>query len=371
MGESMKITATVFKGRKAWEMDNGELTLTMTHGGGHIASVRRRGAAQVNPLWVPVWKTIEPWTYHPRHAAKYDSKLLASICGHNLCLGWFGGPSAEEAKAGMVCHGEAPVAHWRLIDKHIGERAMHLTVCCDLPVAQMRFGRTLTTRPGSSIVDVSEQVLNLSKRDVPFTMCEHVTLGPPFLEKGVTVFDMPATKAHTFPGEFSDRQRLKANAAFTWPSGPGADGKAVDLRTIAANCRQSSDFSAQLVDPKRADAWFSAVNPKLGLLIAYIWKRSDFPWIGNWEENFARKSNPWAGQSLTRGMEFANTPFPVGLRKAVTMGQFQGQPAYRWLPAHGRVALRYSIILLAVPKDVKGVAEIRPSDKGFHVDLMR
>jgi len=38
-----------------------------------------------------------------------DAKLLAGIMGHNLCLDLFGGPSPEEAEAGLTVHGEGSI----------------------------------------------------------------------------------------------------------------------------------------------------------------------------------------------------------------------------------------------------------------------
>lgn len=365
----MRIGRTLFHGRRAWELDNGEVTLTMLEGGGHIAGLRLRDGPRVNPLWIPAWKTIEPWAYRRRHARRYALRLLAAISGHNPCLGWFGDPSPEEARAGMECHGEAPVARWRLIRRIRSAAALSLTCRCTLPVAQMELTRTLRTRKGSNAVQVREVVRNLSRRDLPFTMCQHVTVGPPFLEKGVTVFDMPATRGHTFPGRFGDSQRLCPDQAFTWPHGPGAAGRRVDLRMIGREFRRSSDFTTQLIDPRRRDAWFSAVNPRQGLLLAYVWRREDYPWVGNWEENFGRQSAPWSGRSLARGMEFANTPFPVGLRRAVEKGRFHGLPTFRWLPARSSAEFRYDILLLWVPEKTRGVADIRRGGRGFEVQL--
>ena len=365
----MRISNTVLNGRQAWELDNDELSEAVLKGGGHIASLKLKEKGAINPLWVPEWRTIEPWQYKPQQATRYGSKLLASIAGHNLCLGWFGDPSADELKAGMGCHGEAPVARWRLTAKKVTRISASLTYGCDLPVAEMSFSRTLSSRHGSSIIEICEEVVNLARRDVPYTMCEHVTLGPPFLEKDATFFDMPATAGHTFPRPFGDRQRLATDTGFAWPQGPGADGKIVDLRRLGNAGRASSDFSTQLMDPGREDAWFSAVNPRLGLMLACVWRRSDFPWLGNWEENRGRKAQPWAGKSLTRGMEFANTPFPVGLRQAVTMGTFHGRPTFRWMTARGRVQIRYAMILVRVPVQVAGVNDIRAVERGFEIDF--
>ena len=105
-------------------------------------------------------------------------------------------------------------------------------------------------------------------------------------------------------------------------------------------------------------------------MVAYVWRRADFPWVGIWEENRDRKELPWNGKSLTRGMEFSNTPFPSGLRKAVDRGRFQGQPTYRWLAAREKIAYDYAILACPVEASCKGVATITPTGKTFGVDLV-
>lgn len=363
----MNIASGKLNGRKTWELDNGFAKLAVMVGGGHIAGLRLKGGPAVNPFWIPIWKSIEPWTYRPAMKSKYGLKLLAAISGHNLCLGAFGDSSPDEMRAGLSPHGEAPVLRWKMLRKKTRGRSLSLACGCDMPIAQMQLTRTITSTEGSAVYRVREQVRSLARRDAPFTMCEHVTFGPPFLEKGVTVFDMPATLGHTHPAVFGDIQRMRRDTAFRWPAGPGAKGK-VDLRMIGSEYRKSSDFSTQLMDPAKELAWFSAVNPRLGLLVAYVWKRSDFPWIGNWEENHARKAMPWAGRSFTRGMEFANTPFPIGLRPAVSLGTFQGETTYRWLPALGTVSMEFSILAAKVGPDCAGVSDIRPVEQGFAID---
>lgn len=367
----MNIRNVLFRGRQAWEMDNGVVRLVMLKGGGHIAALTHRDRPGLNPLWEPIWKSMEPWKYsQKKHGAQYAEKLLACIGGHNLCLGWFGGVTPEEQAAGMSAHGEAGVSKWRLIRKRVSRQALTLAVGCTLPAAQMEFRRTLTLKKGRTVIRVRETVRSTACCDRPYTMCQHVTLGPPFLEKGVTVFDMPATKGHTFLWPFEKTQRMKQNAAFVWPKGPGIKGKAVDLRTIGREFKRSSDFSTQLMDVKRADAWFSALNPAKGLLLAYVWNRADYPWVGNWEENFGRKRAPWAGKSLTRGMEFSNTPFPVTLRQMVEMNKFQGQPTYRWLAAKSMAQFDYDILLVPVSKDAKGTKNITRTKAGLIVELV-
>jgi hypothetical protein len=130
------------------------------------------------------------------------------------------------------------------------------------------------------------------------------------------------------------------------------------------------EFHTNLMDTGQEHAWFSAVNPRLGLLVAYVWRRSDYPWLGVWEENRARKTPPWNGKAVARGMEFSNTPFPIGFRKAVDQGTFQGQKTFAWLPARGKVVCEYSFFAAHIRRDCSGVDGIFPSKKGYKVQVL-
>jgi hypothetical protein len=97
-----------FNNRRAAQIENDGVRLTVTAEGGHIAEILHKRSG-VNPLWIPPWPSIEPSTWsseqHPEYGADAESKLLSGIMGHNLCLDLFGAPSPEEAAAGMTVHG--------------------------------------------------------------------------------------------------------------------------------------------------------------------------------------------------------------------------------------------------------------------------
>jgi hypothetical protein len=362
----MKINSKQIRGRQGWMLENDRMEIFLMAGGGNIAGLRLKEKIAVNPYWAPPWKSMEPWEYKEKDAKQYAIRLLACISGHNLCLSGFGDPSVEEAKCGLTCHYEAPVARWSVIRKNVSARRLDFEYGCKLPVAQMSFTRLVSMKAGSNIVSIRETVENMSRRDLPFTMCQHVTFGPPFVEPGVTIFDAPATRGHTFPTRFASPQRLKIDAEYRWPYGPGAGGR-VDLRFHGRE--RYGDYTANLMDLKKEHAWFSAVNPRLGLMVAYVWRRADFPWLGIWEENRARKASPWKGKTTARGMEFANSPFPLGLRKAVDLGKFHGQRTYAWLPARGNITIDYSILAGSVGRDCGGVKDILPDGGKFNVKL--
>ena len=355
-----------FHGRRAVTMENDRIALTTTLGGGHIASVVLKGngpGAGVNPLWVPIWPTIEPTAFDPaKHEAVYgkapEGPLLASILGQNICLDFFGPPSPEETAAGLVSHGEGPVAMWTVEERKAEAGRVTLVYGATLPKAQMTVRRKITLSPQTAVAWIEETVKSQSALDRPFGWCQHVTTGPPFLEKGVTVLDMSATWGQVFPREFSKAQRLRTAAEFTWPMAPGADGQEVDLRP-APNSEASSDLTAQLTDPAREWAWCTATNPKQRVVFGYVWKRADFPWVVNWEECGGRKHSPWDGKSMARGMEFSTTPFPVTRREAVTVGSLHGTPAYRWIPARGEITVTYAVFIAAAPEGCTGVLDVQ------------
>ena len=99
--------------RKVGRIENDELVVTVSREGGHIAEIVEKKSG-MNPLWTPPWPSIEPSTYsverHPEYGDNSESKLLAGILGHNLCLDIFGAPSEAEYAAGLTVHGESSVA---------------------------------------------------------------------------------------------------------------------------------------------------------------------------------------------------------------------------------------------------------------------
>src|SRR6195256_3414993 len=106
-----------YRGRRAHSIETTDLRVTVLVEGGHIAEIADKRSG-VNPLWTPPWPSIEPSTYdrakHPEYGADAESKLLAGIMGHNLCLDLFGGPSSAEAAAGLTTHGEGSVATYEI-----------------------------------------------------------------------------------------------------------------------------------------------------------------------------------------------------------------------------------------------------------------
>ena len=328
-----------YRGRRAVSIENAHLRVTVLVEGGHIAEVLDKRSG-MNPLWTPHWESIEPSTFnlsqHASHGGPADGPLLAGIMGHNLCVDIFGGPSAEEAAAGLTVHGEGSVAPY-FIDA-LGDT---LLARADFPRAALTFERRLDLRNASVVV--SETVTNVSDCDRPIGWTQHVTLGPPFLRHGVTEFRASATRSKVFESQFGPADYLVAGATFDWPNAPALDGRGIDLRRYTDKTA-SSAYTAHLMDPSRSDAFFVAYDPEARLAFGYVWRRADFPWMGIWEENRSRPGSPWNNRAVTRGMEFGVSPFPETRREMLERGRMFDTPTFRWIPARTAVTVQYRIV---------------------------
>jgi len=332
---------TTYRNRRAISIENGLIRVTVLEEGGHVAEVADI-ATGVNPLWTPPWPSIEPSAYDPDRHAIYgdggDAPLLAGIMGHNLCLDIFGGPSAEEARAGIPVHGEASTARFAIAR----ESGTALSMRAEFPHAQLEIARRMDLQDRA--VRVRERVTNRIGVDRPIGWTEHVTLGPPFLEHGRTELRLSARRGRVFAGTFGPADYLLEGAEFDWPHAPLAAGGLVNLGTYTA-APSSSAYTAQQMDPDLELAYAAAFSPATQLTFGCVWHRADFPWMGLWEENRARRTAPWNGVTVTWGLEFGASPFPETRRQMIERGTLFGTPTFRWIPAYGSVDVQYWLFL--------------------------
>jgi hypothetical protein len=327
---------SAYRGRRAAVLQNDDLRVTVLREGGHIAEIFDKETG-VNPLWTPPWPSIEPSSYDPKRHPEYgdgiDAKLLSGIMGHNLCLDVFGAPSPEEFAAGVGVHGESSVHEY----SNDGDGVFR----SGFPLAGLSFERRIELH--GRAVRIIESVTNLCSTDRPIAWTQHVTLGPPFLERGQTQFRTSAGKSKVFESQFGADDYLTPGAGFDWPSG---------LDTFNA-APKSSAFTTHLMKKEVENAYFLAFSPRFQLVFGYIWRREDFPWLGIWEENHSRTHAPWNGETLARGMEFGVSPMPETRRAMIDRGRLFDTPTYRWLPAKGTLTAEYWVVMqkaVAVPE---------------------
>lgn len=334
---------TAWDSRPGWLLDNGRLELVVLRQGGHLASlILKDDPGRTNPMWEPARMARELGNANPSVGGT----------GHFVCVDGFGGVSPEEQAAGLMFHGEASKRTLDVVFAGKEGNSSKLSLRTTLPLAQEVFTRTMKMVDGEQVVYVDTDLESLVAVDRPVVWAEHATVGSPFLAPLRTVVDLSAAQCQTRPhpaGKPAPR-RLASGRDFTWPMAPLAGGTLADLRAVPAS-PDSMDHTTCRMDPSSPHAWVTALNLDSRLLIGYLFRREEFPWLQNWM-NYPRTLK------LARGIEFSTQPYDVPRREAVDMGRLFSTPTFRWLPAKSRIGARFLIFYTRVPEGFSRVDSV-------------
>jgi hypothetical protein len=345
----MTVRVGRYQDRDTWVVESPTLRIAVMQVGGHVAEIVLKGDQDINPLWQHARPTIDPTEFVPGvHAALFGggpaARVMSGLLGHSVCFPFWGNPSEAEYRCGMSFHGETGLLRWSKRAAETTAVKGSLTLAVDLPESQTRFARSLTVFGDESVVYFDEEASNLARLDRPVGWCEHVTLGPPFLKKGVTLFDASLTRGRV--------SGAAGGAELQWPKGEAG----VDLRVVR-DVELSRFVNNFLVDPAREFGYFTAVNPENALLFGYLFRRTEFRWLNLWEANSPAIDGRPA--MLARGLELSNTPSHGSLKTLVLHPTVFAVPAYEWLDAGGRLTKRFCAFSTRVPEGFKGVQDIK------------
>jgi hypothetical protein len=303
--------------------------------------------------------------YRPsRNSAEYGSvvegKLLSGIAGHNICLDYFGSPSAEEAKLGLSQHGEAPNNKWSIVAHSAQTSKASITLTVPLPAAGLHLLRKIELCQGESVVYFEETIRNERRADHFFHWTQHVTLGPQFLHPEASTIAISGSKGLTSPHGYDEGKAMLASGRkFRWPKAPLATKGTADL-TRPFSRTGLGYVVGVLVDPARDIGFIAALSPKERLVFGYCFSRADFPWIAVWEENLAIEAIPWKRRSQALGLEFGTTPIPAGRRDSfLNGGSLFGTPTKTFIPALQTRSVGYLAFLASVPPEFLALRNIK------------
>jgi len=336
-------TKSVFEDLPALDFSNDKLSLTMFPQGGAFAQlILRDEAEKISPLWNPMRFAREARQSPPNNFYR----------GHFVCVDGFGPVSPEERAAGLPMHGEAHTLPWQMRSADKKGNTLSSTFVVKLPLSEEVFTRTIRLVDGENIVWVESELENLLAFDRPVFWAEHATIGSPFLEAGKTVVDMPAerSRTRTYPQEPAGF-RLIAGRDFTWPLAPGKTGAQIDLRAAPLQAG-SGGHTASLMDRSRRLVFVTALHPGKRLLVGWVFRREDYPWVQNWE------SYP-SNSTLARGLEFGTQPFDLPRRETLQMGSLFDTPTFRILPAKSKLRTSFLIFYTRTPEGFEKIDDVR------------
>ena len=337
---------TTFEDREAVVLSNDKVELTVIAEGGAMGQILLAGdKEQINPLWNPYWIARQAGLPRPASLAR----------GHFVCLDGFGPVSAEERAAGMPFHGEAYTLPWQMRTQQKTGSTQSAEFFVSMPLAQETLTRTYHVVDGENVVWVDSAVTSLLSFDRPLFWAEHATISAPFLEPGTVAVDMPVTrsKTKTVPVPANPPRQFRSFVDFTWPMAPTVDGQMFDLRTAPMN-PNTTDHLTSLVDPSRRLGFATALHPEKRLLIGWVFRREEYPWVQTW------LSNPGPNR-MTRGLEFATQPFDLPRAEVLRNGPLFDAPVFRILPAKSTVTSSFLMFYTTVPEGFLKVDDVQLS----------
>lgn len=261
---------------------------------------------------------------------------------HFLCLDRWGPPTDAELKNGMPFHGEASRVQWKVSARpHANAGRVEASLEAALPIAGLEVRRTIGMAESAAVFVVSETVTNRNKLGRVYNLVQHATIGPPFLDEN-TLVDSNAGQGIMQSSPLPDPEKIPIR----WPQAL-KDGRPVDLRRLTTD--PDPNVTSFTIDGETG--WVTAANPSKQLLIGYIFKTAEYPWLNLWRH--VRDGKP-----LARGLEFGTTgfhqPFPVLMRKP----RIFGRPTFWYLDSGESATRTYAAFLLRTPADFGGVESV-------------
>ena len=333
---------TEFETRPATALENEKVELLILNRGGAFASlVLKDYTDKLNPLWNPVRLARET-----KGPARFGDSL-----GHFVCVDGFGPTSKEEAAAGFQGHGEAHRQPWERIEGAKQGNVNRVKFRASLPIVQEVFTRQVEVVDGEQVIYVESELESLVGFDRPVNWAEHATIGAPFLAPVKTAIDAAVGQCLTRPHDGRPPHTLEPEREFTYPHAPLMAGGQRSIRSVPPH-PNSMDHTGCLMVTGRRLVWVTALNLDKRLLIGYMFRREEYPWLQEWMQY---PSN----MALARGLEFGTQPFDVSRRQTVEMGKTFGVPAFRWLPAKSKIGTRFMMFLTRVPEGFIKVDDVR------------
>jgi len=333
----------LFESSPAIEIANDKVALTVMKTGAAFARViLKDDPAATNPLWEPI-----------RMARELGETRSQAAIGHFICVDGFGPVSPEEQAAGLPGHGEACRRPMEVVTAGYSGGTMTLTLRAELPIVREVLTRTCRIVDGENVIYVDSELENLLGFDRPVVWAEHATIGSPFLAPEITAVDFSAARSQVRPVPPGQKRPhlLVSGKDFTWPMAPAVAGGLLDFRTVPAH-PDSLDHTTSLMDPNRELEFVTAINLEKRLLIGYLFRRREYPWLQTWD-NFP------ASLKMSRGIEFSTQPYDVPRRESISLGRMFGAPTYRWLPAKSKITTSFLMFYTHVPEDFRKVDDAR------------
>lgn len=316
--------------------NNSKATMTMDMRGGSFTNFEIK-ARPVNPFsWVI------PANWMPKQNTDKSNYVFK---GHFLCTGRWGAPSEAEQAAGVPFNGEVTTELWEIAQpKKQGKGFREAVAVCDLPLEQMTVTRKLAFSDTGSFFWITETFKNETAMGRLTNFTQHATIAPPFLTPDVLI-DCNAGLGFDQKTALNDLRQK----AFRWPYGKLNDGRRIDLR-LTSDTITTDYVVSHIFDEETKYGWVTATNAQKGLLMGFLFKTAEYPWINLWHHNDKA--------TTVFGLEFSTTGFGKDYGMMIKENtRFFGEMPFVWLDAKQQTTKSYCCFMTTIPNDFTGVSK--------------
>jgi hypothetical protein len=243
----------------------------------------------------------------------------------------------------MPYHGEAAHVPWQVVrEPGLRDGAIEAQISATLPKAGLSVRRTIRLSVKAAVCAEREEVRNDNPLGRIYNMVQHPTIAPPFLDE-TTLVDCNGSRGFAQGGSLPNPEK----PSFFWPQALKADGEGVNMRRLT-NAPGPDVVSYRI---ESSYGWVTAATSSKGLLIGYLWKTRDYPWVSLWRD--VREGRPAA-----RGLEFGTTGLHQPFGILVQKGRIWDRPLFEYLDSGATAVKSYLVFLLGIPADFAGVESI-------------
>lgn len=272
-----------------------------------------------------------------------NNKKGAAYKGHFLCLGRWGEPSKGEIKAGVPNHGDFANINWEKIPT---AKKLALEMTATSEIEGLAVQRSITMDEQNPIYTVEETVSNINPIGRPFNIVQHPTFAFPFLDED-TFVDCNGSrgfnqKFYQFPEKFESE----------WPLGFYGENISISLRNPH---HPGNAIFSYIINSSEKLGWVTCFSPKYRILIGYVWKREDFPWLHFWLH--------WEGGKLQyRGVEFGTAGIHQPFQKILQIPKIFEEKTLAYIDAGENIKFSYTSFISHIKGDFHGVKKVECKD---------
>jgi hypothetical protein len=237
------------------------------------------------------------------------------------------------SQAGIPHNGEVNTQLWQVLGIDQRDGFQHISMSVKAPREKLDVDRQIIIPPSGNYFLVKEQFSNNLPIGRLSNVVQHGTIAAPFLTEK-TILNTNATRG------FDQRTNYKflEDSSFSWPDGKMADGSEIDLNRVIS---EKGFVTTHIFED--SIGWITALNPDKNILMGYIWKTDEYPWLNVWHMSKD-------GKPFVQGLEFGTTglgkPYKLLAENNVT---FYGRNSFEYIDAGETLEKSWICFMIEVP----------------------